>query len=608
MIHLSASWPCIGSQIQNISVTLVFDKFNGHQMVLMHGCQTQLKPHVDLTLGPFDWQIKPKDRIIIIGPNGAGKSTFLKHLIGQIEADGDTHRKQNLTIGYLPQDIPIGDDHHTLDQCLAIAEDDHQQLANRHKYLQRFGLNDTQLWGSLSGGQKRIVLLIKSLLDQPDCLCLDEPTNHLDLQAIDALVDLIQHYTGALVMISHDRWLMDQVGQVLWVFQPPVPYFFQGNYSEYLDFAEQQASAQAHEKQKMAQHLKAEQRWLARGVTARRKRNQGRLEKLNTLKTQYQAMQKTQQSLTIEQPEATQVNKKLLSLQTQAIELSGKAIVQQVNLTIYRGEKIGLVGANGSGKTTLIKALLGEMPSALPQMPKVLSIGYFDQHRQSLNPQSTALDEVAGGRTHISINGKNQHAYGYLKQFKIDQRLANAPIATLSLGEQNRVLLAKILSVPVDLLILDEPTNDLDIETLTELEIWLSEYTGTLIITSHDRTFLHQIIDRTWLIDQGKIEDYAGGLITRLPNRPQTTKNTIKKVSPKKTSNKLSNKERQQLATLPEQITQLEIERDQLLQKFQEKLPANDFIQLQKDCQTLETQIEDAYQRWQQLEEKQANQ
>ncbi|MDB4598092.1 ATP-binding cassette domain-containing protein [Candidatus Pseudothioglobus singularis] len=585
------------------------------------------------------------DKIGLIGRNGEGKSTFLKVLAGIVTADDGDLKIQNSTrISYLEQQPPEDNDNtlfnivaHGLGESGKIISKYHNALKDGnisessqlqeqiesqdlwpflHKIetiLNRFKLSADTSLSTLSGGWKRRVMLAKAIVQEPDILLLDEPTNHMDITAILDLEKMLKDFHGTLILISHDRSFVKGIVNKIFDLDRGNLSIFDCGYQDYLKRKENLLNSEELENARFNKKLAQEEAWIRQGIKARRTRNEGRVRALEAMRKQFFSKRKQQGNVKIHALEdEKRVSKIVFEVKNIDFSIEELELVKQFSILILKGEKIGIIGGNGSGKSTLIKLLLGEL---LPsegniRRSKTIQLAYFDQMRESLDPNIKAMDFVSGGKDYIDINGKSKHVIGYLRQFLFTGKQAMAPIKMFSGGEKNRLMLAKILSQPANLLVLDEPTNDLDVETLELLEEMLVDYAGTLILISHDRTFLNNIVSSTIVMEgNAVIEQYSGGYDDyilqkndRLNDKAPKQSNT--KSKSKKSSQKLSYNDQQLLKSLPEKIEDLENE----ILMAQKMLSAPDFYQ-NPDAQnmtiklsSMEKEIGQLYDKWSELD------
>ncbi len=596
-------------------------------------------------LNEINATIHKGDKIGLIGRNGEGKSTFLKVLAGIVMADdGDLKIKNNTRISYLEQQPPE-DNNNTLFNIVAHGLGDSGKLISKyhgalkdgniskssqlqeqiesqdlwpylHKIdtiLNRFKLSPDTSLSTLSGGWKRRVMLAKAIIQEPDILLLDEPTNHMDITAILDLEKMLKDFHGTLILISHDRSFVKGIVNKVFDLDRGNLSIFDCGYQDYLKRKENLLNSEELENARFNKKLAQEEAWIRQGIKARRTRNEGRVRALEAMRKQFINKRKQQGNVKIHALEdEKRVSKIVFEVKNVSYSIAELELVKHFSLLILKGEKIGIIGGNGSGKSTLIRLLLGEL---LPnegniRRSKTIQLAYFDQMRESLDPNLKAMDFVSGGKDYIDINGKSKHVIGYLRQFLFTGKQAMAPIKMFSGGEKNRLMLAKILSQPANLLVLDEPTNDLDVETLELLEEMLVDYAGTLILISHDRTFLNNIVSSTIVMEgNAVIEQYSGGYDDYILQKndqlnDKALKQSDTKSKPKKSSQKLSYNDQQLLKSLLEKIEDLENE----ISMAQKMLSDPDFYQnpdaqnLTIKLSTMEKELGLLYDKWSELD------
>ncbi len=443
------------------------------------------------------------------------------------------------------------------------------------------GLDPDADLADLSGGRKRRVLLARALLTQPDVLLLDEPTNHLDVESIEWLEKFLMDQNNlTLLFISHDRSFVDRLATRIVELDRGTLRSFEGNYSRYLDLKAQQLEAEEKQNALFEKKLAEEEAWIRQGIKARRTRNEGRVRALKTLREESKARRFQQGKVNMGVQEAQRSGKLVFDIEHLSVSYDDQVLIKDFSAIVLRGDRIGLVGDNGVGKTTLIKAILGDIPhQGTVKVGTQLEVAYFDQLRNQLDLEKSVSENVSEGSDFVDVNGQRRHIYSYLQDFLFSPERARTPVKALSGGERNRVLLAKLLLKPSNLIVMDEPTNDLDMVTLELLEEMLAEYKGTLLLISHDRAFMDNVVTSTWVFDgKGHIEEYVGGYQDYLMQRPDQKvvdqKADVKKAQakaetvtmPKKA--KLSYKDQRELEQLPAEIEQLEAEQAQLNEKL----------------------------------------
>ena len=599
-------------------------------------------------LDQVNLSIDEKERIALVGRNGAGKSTLLKLLERKIEPDdGEIIFQDGLVVRKLRQEIPndlngdiqsiIAQGNETCGSMLAeyyqlvqqgseVPDLLHDQLNQTNawsvdqdvkKLLSKFELNATTEFSSLSGGLKRRVLLAQSLLAEPDILLLDEPTNHLDIPTIEWLEKFLLGLKTTLLIVSHDRSFINALADKIIDLDRGQLTSWPGNFSDYLAGKEKALEDEANQQKAFDKKLAQEEVWIRKGIQARRTRNEGRVRALKKMRQQRSQRRSVTQSASFDLNQAVSSGQLVAEVigVTYSISLE-KTIIRGLNTTILRGDKIGIIGPNGCGKSTLIKLLTGELTasSGTIKLGTRLEPAYLDQQRSTIRDDRSLIDNIAEGRSEVTINGKSVHIMTYIQDFLFSPDRARTPASALSGGERNRLTLAKLFTKPFNLLILDEPTNDLDIDTLELLEQKLVDYTGTLLLVSHDRTFLNNIVTSTLVFEgDGQVNEYVGGyddwVRQRKPTdihvqKPETKKPKSKQASEK--PKKLSYKDKRELELLPEKIEQLETE----LEMLQTELSDPNFYhqdnaiisQTNNRLYSVQTELETAYQRWEELE------
>ena len=504
--------------------------------------------------------IERSERICVVGRNGAGKSTLLRLIAGEIRPDdGELRVQDGVRVAKLAQEVPhdvagsvfdvvagaLGDlgallaDFHRLSHHLDVPgnadamarvqariEDRHGWDLDRRvtQVLARLELPEEAEFSALSGGMKRRVLLARALVLDPDVLLLDEPTNHLDIEAIAWLEKLLLDFAGSVVFVTHDRRFLRALATRIVEIDRGRVTSWPGDWDNYLRRREERLHAEAQANALFDRRLAQEEVWIRQGIKARRTRNEGRVRELEAMRRERAQRRELGGSAKLQVGVAAASGRRVIEAEGVGFGWNGRAVVDGFSTAILRGDRVGLVGANGSGKTTLLKLLLGELA---PQAGAVrlgtnLEIAYFDQHRAHLREELSALDNVAEGREYIEVGGSRKHALGYLQDFLFSPERARAPITALSGGERNRLLLAKLFARPSNLLVMDEPTNDLDVETLELLEELLVGYAGTLLLVSHDRDFLDNVVTSTLVLEGGgRVGEYVGGYSDWLRQAPR---------------------------------------------------------------------------------------
>ncbi len=607
-----------------------------------------------LLLDHVNFQINAGERLCLIGRNGEGKSTLMKLIAGEIVADdGLIECSQSIKIAKLAQEVPqnieqsvyevvaaglghvgqlLSDYHEVLSQ-LEAGEDVLDQLEKvQHELeshdgwllqqrvdsvLTRLDLDAELSFAGLSGGLKRRVLLAQALVTEPDLLLLDEPTNHLDIASIDWLEAFLLGYKGALLFVTHDRMLLQKLATRMIELDRGQLTSWPGDYHAYLRHKEEMLDAEASQRAKFDKKLAKEEVWIRQGIKARRTRNEGRVRELEALRKQAGERRMRSGTAKIQMQEAIRSGKLVVEVENVSFEYPEKICMRNFSTTIIRGDKIGIIGPNGSGKTTLLQILLGKLE---PQSGRVelgtrLQVAYFDQLRSQLDEEKSVQDNVAENGDELMIDGKPRHVMGYLQDFLFSPERVRTPVKALSGGERNRLLLAKLFTKPANVLVMDEPTNDLDVETLELLESRLVAYTGTLLLVSHDRVFLNNVVTSTLVLEgEGQISEYVGGYDDWLRQRPQIeTKAPVKEkksqVAAKPESNKpvkLSYKEQQELEALPQLIESLEKEQEALNQAMADpgfyKKEVDVIAESSSRLSAISDELAKAYSRWEILD------
>ena len=604
----------------------------------------------DVVLG-----IEAGERICVVGRNGAGKSTLLRLLSREIVPDEGEIRVQDGTrVGRLAQEVPqdtdgdvfdvvadgLGELGHWLAEFHHIshaADIDMDALADVQAKIERangwdlerrvtevitkLDLPEDAPFASLSGGMKRRVLLAQALVAEPDVLLLDEPTNHLDIASIDWLEDFLRGFRGSIVFVTHDRRFLRALATRIVEIDRGEVTSWPGDYDNYLRRREERLHAEAQERARFDKFLAQEEIWIRQGIKARRTRDEGRVRRLEAMRVERAERRNQAGNVKLVVAGAATSGKKVIQAEHVSFAYDGRTLVSDFDTTILRGDRIGLIGPNGVGKTTLIRLLLGQLE---PQAGEVrigtnLQVAYFDQHRTALREDWNALDNVSEGLEFIETNNGRKHVLAYLQDFLFTPERARAPITRLSGGERNRLLLAKLFAQPSNLLVMDEPTNDLDVETLELLEELLADYPGTLLLVSHDRDFLDHVVTSTLVFEgDGRIGDYVGGYSDWLRQRraptvalaakPQLTPQIpVTAPAPVAASRrKLGFREQRELEQLPMRIEALESEIAARTASMQQpefyRKDAAAILAANAELAARQSELEAAYARWQELE------
>ena len=602
--------------------------------------------------------LEPGERVCLIGRNGAGKSTLINIINNKVEPDsGEIVRQSHLRVSQLEQSLPETRDISVKDYVaeglehlqLLLKEYEilsHKDIENNPQLLREIEDLQHQIeaeggWNidqrvdtiiselnlpaelkmdQLSGGWRRRVALGKALVSNPQLLLLDEPTNHLDLSTIQWLENKFSHFTGAILFITHDRAFLQKLATRIIELDRGKLSSWPGTYHDYLINKEKALEEEAKSNALFDKKLNEEEVWIRQGIKARRTRNEGRVRALQEMRKEVAKRLKPQNKARIHIEEAEQSGRKVIEAHNICHSYGEQKLIEKLSLKIMRGDRIGLVGNNGVGKSTLLKILLGEIKpnSGTVKIGTNLEIAYFDQLRRNLDPEKTIAQIVGEGGDYIKINGKDRHVIGYLRGFLFTAKRAMTKIKVLSGGEKNRVILAKLLTKPSNLLVLDEPTNDLDVETLEVLEERLSEYKGTLIVVSHDREFVDNVVSSILVFeDTGVIQNYAGGFsdwirhgkhLAEMDNpTPKKQENNSDSSNKKRSGNKkLSYKLKLELDSLPDKIESLEKEVAELeaqtneddfySRPYEPQQPILDEMKNKQDA------LDDAIYRWAELE------
>ncbi len=625
--------------------------------------------HVPL-LDHADFQLDPGERVALIGRNGTGKSSLLAAMAagsgkGRLD-DGEVWVQPGIRVGYVPQEPPFDPDasvfqavvsgmgetsqllaeYHEVSHRLSDGDADHETLlvrmdklqheleargawayeAQAERVIDRFGLDPEARVGSLSGGQKKRLALAQALAVAPEVLLLDEPTNHLDIAAIEWLENMLIETGVTLLFITHDRSFLDRVGTRIVELDRGKLASFPGNFTQYQQRKEAMLHEEALANARADKLLKEEEVWIRKGVEARRTRAVFRVQRLDRLRAERQARRERMGKVNLQLDAGDKSGKLVAELEHVNKRFGEREIVRDFSSRIQRGDKIGLIGPNGAGKTTLLRLILGELQpdSGIVRQGTKMEIAYFDQFRTQLDPNATLADVISPGSDYVEIGGARKHVIGYLEDFLFAPERARSPVSSLSGGERNRLLLARLFAKPANVLVLDEPTNDLDIETLELLEQLLQDYDGTLFLVSHDRTFLDNVVTQTIAAEgAGGWKEYAGGYsdwaaykasvakeAEKPKSEPKPAAKPVESAKPK--GDKLSWKEQRELEALPGKIADLEAEQAALTAKLEDPaLYQTDPAVAQQAAERLAV-IDDELlvllERWEALESRAANQ
>lgn len=616
-------------------------------------------------LDGVDLVVQPRERVCLVGRNGSGKSTLMKVIAGDVIADdGQRIIDNNTLIARLEQDPPQTTDISLFDYVAEglsdvgeiikayfrttrlVAEDPSDTNLARLQKLQEelehrdawqfeqqieqtmtmLKLDGSASLSTLSGGWRRKAALARALVRQPDLLLLDEPTNHLDIEMIRWLENSLSNYNGAIVFVSHDRAFIRRMATRIVDLDRGMLTSYPGNYAQYLEQKQKDLEVEASQNAEFDKKLAQEEVWIRQGIKARRTRNEGRVRALKKLRDERRARRELQGNAVVAQSTAARSGKMVFEVSDLAYSIEGKTIINGLNLNVLRGDKLALIGPNGSGKSTLIKLLLGELKpdSGNCKQGTNLEVAYFDQHRRGLDLEKSVIDAVGDGKRDLIVNGHPRHVISYLQDYLFTPERVNAPVKSLSGGEKNRLMLARLMLKPSNVLVLDEPTNDLDVETLEMLETLLAEYQGTVLLVSHDREFVDNVANSSLVFEgNGQLREFIGGfsdieawykehaaMQAQVQNNVKNETNNQSdspraKSSPRKTK-KLSYKDQRELEALPAEIETLE----ETVASLQETVNDPDFFKQSNDhtastlarLSELEEQLSHKYARWDELE------
>ena len=608
-------------------------------------------------------EVSRGERVCLVGRNGEGKSSLLRVISGEVVADdGELWVRPGMQVAYLAQEAALDSsqsvfavvadglpelgqmitDYHQAVSALEHNQDEVslQRLADLQHALEAAGgwqleqrvervLSRLQLDGdagfqTLSGGWRRRVLLARALVSEPDVLLLDEPTNHLDIEAITWLEDFMVEYPGALLFISHDRAFVRRLATRIIELDRGQLASWPGSYDDYVRRKAGQLEVEARHNALFDKKLSREEAWIRQGIKARRTRNEGRVRALQDLREQRRRRRDRVGKADLQLDSGEQSGKLVFEAEHVSVSFDGQVIILDFSTRILRGDRIGIIGPNGAGKSTLIKVLLGELPpdSGTVRRGTRQQVAYFDQQRAQLNPAATVMDNVAGGSQRVVVNGRDRHVAGYLQDFLFPPERLQSPVSTLSGGERNRLLLARLFAQPANLLVMDEPTNDLDVETLELLEELLMGYHGTLLLVSHDRAFLDNVITSSLVFEgNGAIGEYVGGYSDWQRQKQAADKSAVTPkqrqpgtqvaagaaaARPSRKVRKLSYKDQRELDGLPARIESLDAEQAQLEQAIGEpgfyQQPGDVVAATLQRLEQLGAELEACYSRWEELE------
>ena len=639
-------------------------------MALLRLQNIQLSYGGPALLDDINLSIEPNERICLIGRNGAGKSSLLKIISGKHKADsGERVLEQGIVVTQLEQEVPqdlggsvydvVADglaevgallsQYHQLstqadnhdEKWMAQLESTQQKLEacdgwafsqNIDNIISKLTLDASADFSRLSGGVKRRVLLARALVQDPDILLLDEPTNHLDISVIQWMEEFLIGYKASLLFITHDRSFLRRLATRIVEIDRGQATSWPGDYDNFLRRKQEQLEAESAENARFAKKLAQEEVWIRQGIKARRTRNEGRVRALKAMREEHAAIRKQQGKAKLEVDSGGKSGKKVVEAKHLNFSIEGKELVNDFSMLVQRGDRIGLIGPNGVGKTTLLRLLLGKLAptSGSVEVGTNLEVAYFDQLRDQLDEDRTVKDNLDRGADNVTINGKSKHVISYLQDFLFTPQRANSPVNSLSGGERNRLLLAKLFIKPANILVLDEPTNDLDVETLELLEDLLMNYDGTVLLVSHDRTFINNLVTSCLIFEgSGVVREYIGSYDDCMAQQSERKEIEVKRkqappaATPKKTPSqaspnsvqsstanksggkKLSYKIQQELENLPKEIETLENK----IAKTEKEMASPAFFkqdhassQATTDAyQSLQQDLEEKYARWETL-------
>jgi ATP-binding cassette subfamily F protein uup len=582
-------------------------------------------------------RIEPRERLAVIGRNGTGKSTLLKILTGAVQPDaGTVWLEPGLRLARLEQDVPLATDRSVAE---VVADGHTQHTAGDEAWrtqhdvdlvLSRLGLDGEAIVDTLSGGWRRRVLLARALVGQPDLLLLDEPTNHLDIDTITWLEEFLAGYHGAVAFVTHDRAFLQRVATRIVELDRGRLTSWPGDYATYLRRKDEALAAEAADRKRFDDKLADEEAWVRQGIKARRTRNEGRVKALEAMRAERAQRREAPGQVRLESvvtgARAEPSGKLVFELEHVSKSYDGTPVVRDFSARVMRGDRVGLIGPNGAGKTTLLKLLLGTLQPDAGEVRRGanVEIAYYDQQREQLDPERTVFAILGDGNDTVTINGRTRHVHAYMADFLFPPDRASAPVKALSGGERNRLLLARVFAKPANLLVLDEPTNDLDIETLELLEAQLVDWPGTLLLVSHDRALLDNVVTTTFAFEgDGQVHEYVGGYEDwvrqrRAPVAPRASSGKAERSSRRTVeagdvtaavaTKKLSYKERRELDALPMRIEALEAEEQQLSARVASagfyKEGAEAIATTMARLTALAKELEATYARWHALEER----
>ncbi|MBK0414347.1 MULTISPECIES: ATP-binding cassette domain-containing protein [Chromobacterium] len=617
-------------------------------------------------LDNVDFALEPGEVVGLIGRNGAGKSSLLKSVAGAVALDdGRVNIKGDVKVAYVPQEPELAPEHtvfeavaeglgdlksllteyHQVTHQLTQADADHEQTLTRMEHIQHelearggwqfdalisstlshLNLNPDARISELSGGWKKRVALARALAAKPDVLLLDEPTNHLDVSAIEWLETLIKSYGGSVLLITHDRRFLDNVATRIVELDRGILRSYPGSFSSYHVRKAEELAIEEEQNRIFDKFHAQEEVWIRKGIEARRTRNEGRVRRLEAIRRERSARRERVGQVNFQLNAGERSGKLVAELEHVSKGFEGKTLIRDFTTRILRGDKIGLIGPNGAGKTTLLKLILGQLDadSGSVKQGSKLEIAYFDQFREQLDEDSSVADIISQGNDFVEVGGVKKHVMSYLEDFLFSPQRARSPVRSLSGGERNRLLLARLFTRPANVLVLDEPTNDLDIDTLELLEDVIAQYSGTVFLVSHDRAFLDNVVTQVIAFEgNGRLEEYPGGYqdwidtkarmaAMKPAEKPREAAAPQEKAKdkPKSARNKLSYNETRELAALPDEIAALETEQASLNQQLLDpncyRDTPKEAIAWQRRVEEIDELLMDKLARWEELESKQ---
>ena len=602
-------------------------------------------------------QIEDGERIALLGRNGVGKTTLMKVMAGQIGLNsGNIVYQKNIQVTHLPQEVPVdltgnafdivlsglgeqakivSDYHHILHQLESeqsppllkqLDELQHQMDQNNcweidrqvEQVISHMKVDPEGQFEEMSGGQKRRVLLAKALVLKPEVLLLDEPTNHLDIDSINWLEDFLKNYQGTIFFVTHDRMFMSKLATKIVELDRGKLFSWPCDYNTFMERKQAALDVEANQRKEFDKKLSLEETWIRKGIKARRTRNEGRVRTLEKMRDEKKSQRQQIGQARMTAQSSDRSGQRVIKVDHLKFSYDDQCLIRDFSTQIMRGDKIGLIGPNGSGKTTLLNILLGKLnpQNGELQMGTNLQVTYFDQLREQLDENKTVKENICDSGDTININGRSRHIMGYLQDFLFSPERAKTPVKVLSGGERNRLLLARLFTKPSNLLVMDEPTNDLDVETLELLEELLIEYNGTLLLVSHDRAFLNNVVTSTIVLSgNGEVDEYVGGYDDWL----QQKQNNIKEFTPLKSAEskqprpdksndkkQLSYNDKRELSSLPAQIEKLETEQNKIFDIMAQsdffQRDSNEINQIKTKLESIEDELLKVYERWEYLE------